>query len=265
VQAFYGKTPFRDKGKLELPGKGVPKLELGNKNSDSFPNWSLGTRTPTRSQTGAWGQELRLVLKLQFGNALLLEAPASRHLDGLTMRTRYKAHNKGKEYIYFVTSTTVQWMPLFTHQDHFDILVSSLEFCRKEKGMKLYAFVIMENHIHLVGSSPDLSRTMQSFKGFTAKKLIESMSRKGMDWMLNQFSFYKAKHKKESDYQIWQEGYHPEEILSPNMFRQKVEYLHHNPVRRGYVRRAEHWRYSSAGQILVGEKGVLELDPVPVL
>jgi len=68
VQAFYGKTPFRDKGKLELPGKGVPKLELGNKNSDSFPNWSLGTRTPTRSQTGAWGQELRLVPKLELGD-----------------------------------------------------------------------------------------------------------------------------------------------------------------------------------------------------
>jgi putative transposase len=62
------------------------------------------------------------------------------------MRTRYKPHDKGPEYPYFVTSTTVAWIPIFTHKDHFDIFSDALMFCRKEMGLKLYAYVIMENH-----------------------------------------------------------------------------------------------------------------------
>jgi putative transposase len=99
----------------------------------------------------------------------------------------------------------------------------------------------------LVAASADLSKTMQSLKSFTARCLIESISKKQMDWLLNQLAYHKAKHKKESAYQVWQEGFHPQEILSADMLRQKIVYLHENPVRRGYVERPEHWRYSSAG------------------
>ena len=176
------------------------------------------------------------------------------------MRTRYKARSQGVKYIYFITSTTVEWLPVFFHQDHFEILVKSLEFCRKEKGMRLYAYVIMENHIHMIASSPDLSRTMQAFKSFTSKKLIESISKKRINWLLNQLNYFKAKHKKESFYQLWQEGYHPEEILSQDILRQKIEYIHYNPVRRGYVSKPEYWRHSSAGQLLAGIKSAVELD-----
>ncbi|MDY6910251.1 MAG: hypothetical protein SWC40_09985 [Thermodesulfobacteriota bacterium] len=69
------------------------------------------------------------------------------------MRTRYKIHNKGPEHPYFVTSTVVAWIPVFTHKDHFEILAGSLQYCRGKKGMRLYAYVIMENHIHLIASS----------------------------------------------------------------------------------------------------------------
>lgn len=155
------------------------------------------------------------------------------------------------------------WIPIFTQKDHFDILITSLEFCRKEKGLKLYAYVAMENH--LIAGSPDLSKTMQSLKGFTARKLIQSISAKKMDWLLNQLAYHKARHKRQSEHQVWQEGFHPQEILSPGMLRQKIEYIHYNPVRRGYVARPEHWQYSSAGQLLKGEKGLVELDALPLL
>ncbi len=179
------------------------------------------------------------------------------------MRTRYKVHSKGPEYPYFVTSTTVAWIPIFTHKDHFDIVGNSLTFCRTKLGLKLYAYVIMENHIHLVAAGHDLSKTMQSFKSFTAKQVIESISQKQMDWLLNQLAYHKAKHKKQSDYQVWQEGIHPQEILSADMLIQKIEYIHYNPVRRGYVERPEHWKYSSAGCLLTGDRGAVELDPLP--
>ena len=181
------------------------------------------------------------------------------------MRTRYKPYSKGPQHIYFVTSATVAWIPIFTHKDHFDILINALAFCGKEKGMKLYAYVAMENHFRLIVSSPHLSKTMQSLKGFTAGKLIQSISAKRMDWLLNQLAYLKAGHKKESKHQVWQEGFHPQETLGAGMLRQKIEYIHYNPVRRGYVAQPEHWQFSSAGQLLKGKKGLVELDPLPLI
>ena len=94
------------------------------------------------------------------------------------MRSRYKAYNSGNENIYFLTSTIVQWIPVFVHKDHFDILIKSLEFCRKQKVMKLYAYVIMENHIHLMASAPDLANTMRAFKVLPPKGCLKVYQKK---------------------------------------------------------------------------------------
>ncbi len=57
---------------------------------------------------------------------------------------------------------------------------------------------------------------------------------------------HKAAHKVDREYQFWQEGSHPEMIQDENMMWQKLEYIHNNPVKRGYVDEPTHWRYSSA-------------------
>lgn len=57
--------------------------------------------------------------------------------------------------------------------------------------------------------------------------------------------FHKLKHRIKQDYQLWQEGFHPQAIANEEMFIQKLEYIHNNPVRRGYVDELAHWRYSS--------------------
>jgi REP element-mobilizing transposase RayT len=147
-------------------------------------------------------------------------------------------------------------------EDHFHLIISSLEYCRNNYDMKLFAFVIMENHFHLLVSAKDLAQPMQALKSFTSKKLLESIKEKKLDWLLNQFSFFKARHKKESSYQVWQEGYHPQEIQDWTMLRQKIDYIHHNPVRRGYVEKPEYWKYSSAKDMLTGEPGLIKLDVI---
>jgi len=58
--------------------------------------------------------------------------------------------------------------------------------------------------------------------------------------------WFKAKHKVEQRYQLWQEGSHPQQILDDEMMEQKLGYMHNNPVERGYVDEPTHWRYSSA-------------------
>jgi len=67
--------------------------------------------------------------------------------------------------------------------------------------MGLYAYVIMENHMHRIASSLDLSKTMESFKSFTARRLIESMMEKKMDWLLREPADHKAGLKKETTFQ----------------------------------------------------------------
>ena len=112
--------------------------------------------------------------------------------------------------------------------------------------MKIYAYVILENHLHLIASSNDIGKTMQKFKSYTAYELLKLLKEKNVKTLLEQFSFYKKAHKKHTEYQIWEEGFHPKLIQSEKMMIEKINYIHLNPIKRGYVDKAEHWRYSSA-------------------
>lgn len=179
------------------------------------------------------------------------------------MRTRYSFVER--DGAYFVTSTVVEWLPAFSYAADFQILLESLAFCRRERGLRVYAFVLMDNHLHLVGEGPELGRTLQAFKRHTAQTLISALETGSRKWLLNQFAYYKQRHKQQSKYQVWQEGTHPQLIQSPEMLRQKIEYIHNNPVRRGWVDVPEHWRYSSARNYLLGDHSVLEIDPLPEL
>ena len=89
---------------------------------------------------------------------------------GPVMKSRYKVYNQ--EGIHFVTSTIIEWIPVFTSKKYFDAVIESLKFCRMELSLKLYAFVILDNHFHLIISANDISKTMQSFKKYTAKQIL---------------------------------------------------------------------------------------------
>ncbi len=174
------------------------------------------------------------------------------------MRSRYKILNN--EGLFFVTSTVVEWLPVFTNEKYFRIMTDSISFCRQNKGLKVMAYVILDNHFHMICKDDKLSDTMRSLKGFTADKIIECLKEEKKNWLLNQFSFYKKKHKSETNYQIWQESFHPQEILTDDILQQKVDYIHLNPVKRGYVTEPEHWKYSSAGYYTNGKIGPVIVD-----
>ncbi len=65
----------------------------------------------------------------------------------------YEYRIKDQYGLYFITSTVHQWVDVFTRKDYIDILLDSLRFCQQEKGLKIYAWVIMTNHIHLIVQS----------------------------------------------------------------------------------------------------------------
>jgi len=173
------------------------------------------------------------------------------------MRTRYTI--KEPNFPYFITCTVVQWIPIFTRKPYFDILLDSLQFCRQQKGLKLHAYVILDNHLHLMVAGDKLSGIIRDFKSHTARQIIARLTQDQKTWVLNQLQYYKQSTKIRSAYQVWQEGFHPQQIISVEMLHQKVDYLHHNPVRAGLVARPEDWLYSSAGHY-VGGAGLIALD-----
>ena len=159
-------------------------------------------------------------------------------------RSRYKFIEINQPH--FITGTIVNWLPLFSNPDITSILLKSLTYLQDENRLTIYAYVIMENHFHIIASSKELSKEIGIFKSYTARKIVDYLKKENFKSILKQLNYYKLKHKDDRDYQVYQESSHPELISSDEMMIQKIEYIHYNPVRRGYIDEPEHWRYSSA-------------------
>jgi len=175
------------------------------------------------------------------------------------MRSRYRILER--DFAHFITGTTVAWLPIFTTAARCDILVHAFEYCRQHKALKLHAWVILDTHFHAIVAAPDLARLLADLKRHTARRIIEQLEAERCDWLLHQLRHQRSAHKTESQHQVWQEGSHPQAILSDKMMLQKLEYLHNNPVKRGLVASPAHWRYSSAHEWLGGGTVELRCDP----
>jgi len=159
---------------------------------------------------------------------------------------------------HFITCTVVNWLMLFSQPELAAIVLSSLDFLQSENRLTLRAYVMMENHLHMIATANDLSREMQSFKSFSAKQMVRSLEQCRQTFWLEQLRFHKRPDKVQSTYQVWQEGFHPQMIQNAEMLNQKLEYIHNNPICRGYVDDPCHWRYSSARNY-AGQRGILEV------
>ena len=178
------------------------------------------------------------------------------------MSTKYKVRNP--DGIYFVTTTVIDWVDIFTRPIYKQIVVDSLNYCIAKKGLKVYAWVIMSNHIHLIVSAEEgvlLENIMRDFKRFTSKKLFESMnefSESRRAWLIKKFVFAGERIQRNSEFKIWKDGFHPIELNTNELMAQKMDYIHQNPVKDEIVILPEHYVYSSAVDYC-GEKGLVQL------
>jgi REP element-mobilizing transposase RayT len=153
---------------------------------------------------------------------------------------------------YFLTCSVVGWIDIFTRSVYSDIILESFEFCRKNKGLEIFGFVIMPSHIHFIARSIDnkLPDILRDFKAHTARQILKSIETETdeswKDWLLHMFSYYGKYQKQNEKYQFWQKTNHPIELYSAKIFEQKLDYIHMNPVEAGYVKLSENWVYSSA-------------------
>jgi REP element-mobilizing transposase RayT len=171
-------------------------------------------------------------------------------------RTRYRIYEN--EYPHFLTWTIVGWQAVFTRPEAVQIVFDSWDFLKREKHFRLYGYVVLENHLHLLASAPDLSGAIKSFKMYTARQIIDLLERHRAQVLLRQLRALKKRHKTESEYQVWEEESKPKQMSSNEMMLQKLEYMHNNPVKRGYVDDPVHCRYSSAGNY-AGRVGLVDV------
>ncbi len=145
-----------------------------------------------------------------------------------------------------MTQSIVGWLPIFAQPAFVDVVFQSWKFLQSQREVTIHAYVILENHLHWLASGPQLGKRVGESKSFTARSMINLMSKGLCRGFLLEFERLKLPQKVEQDYQIWQEGSHPQLIEHEAMMWQKIEYIHNNPLRRGYVSDPTHWMYSSA-------------------
>ena len=151
--------------------------------------------------------------------------------------------------IYFVTFTIVEWMPVFIEEATCKIFTESLNFSIKNKRLGVNAYVIMPTHTHAILFDKDfdnerLKHTLDDLRKFTGRQLLDYADAN----LPNPFGqTFRENAKEDRQRKFWQSTQHPEGIFTEKFYRQKFNYIHLNPVRKGLVRSAVDWRFSSAG------------------
>ncbi len=156
--------------------------------------------------------------------------------------------------LYFITLTVVDWIDIFTRREYFDLIIDNLSFCQQEKGLEIFEYVIMTNHIHMISRGKDkpLSDIIRDFKTFTSKELYKLISSNPAEskrkWMIKIFQAHGKSNKLNKNFQIWQNLNSPTLLYNNNIIDQKTEYIHMNPVKAGFVSNPEEYAYSSANK-----------------
>jgi putative transposase len=151
-------------------------------------------------------------------------------------RSRYKFGEAA--YPHFLTCTVVGWLPVFTRPETVQIVFDSWQFLQDHNRMALLGYVVLENHIHFIASADDLASEVAHFKSYTARCIIDHLGERRAQTVLDGLEYHKARHKTDRQFQLWQEGSHPRTIETEAILRQKLAYIHDNPVRTRLRRRA---------------------------
>jgi len=162
------------------------------------------------------------------------------------------SRNAPSDELYFVTLTVVNWIDVFTRRCYSDLIIENLTYCQQHLNLNIYAYVVMTNHMHLIANVPDgsLGNVLGRFKSHTSKKLFEMISTNQQEsrreWMIKAFERAGKYNPLNEGHQFWQNGNYPVSLYTAEVIAQKIDYIHQNPVRAGFVGAAHEYWYSSA-------------------
>lgn len=107
-----------------------------------------------------------------------------------------------KDRCYFLTFTVIDWIDIFTSFKYFDLIINTLKYYQKHLHLKLFGYVIMTNHIHLLAQCRDMIRFTKGIKSFTTKeikKLLTKDSRRYLPFLIK----YSPTNTKRQKFRIW--------------------------------------------------------------
>jgi len=172
---------------------------------------------------------------------------------------------KDQEKPYFISFATVNWIDVFIRPIYKDIFVESVNYCIENKGLIVYAWVIMSNHIHMIiGTRQELMENiLRDLKRHTSKTILKSIIENPVEsrkkWMLELFESAGKMNSNNTKYQFWQQHNHPIELFNTAILERKLKYLHDNPVKAGFVIEPWEFKYSSAIDY-AGGKGLIKIE-----
>lgn len=152
----------------------------------------------------------------------------------------------------FITLTVVNWIDIFTREEYKQLIVNNLTYCITNKGLRVYEYVLMSNHLHCIARADEkpMSDVLRDFKTYTSKELFKTISanmkESRREWMMQQFIKAGRNNPANKEVQVWQNGNYPVILYSRQMIEQKREYIYNNPVKAGIVSASHHYLYSSA-------------------
>jgi REP element-mobilizing transposase RayT len=171
-------------------------------------------------------------------------------------------HTIKKNTSYYITLTVVEWIDVFTRKNHKDAIINSLRYCHQKKGLNIYAFCLMTNHIHMIVNCNEpfqLDDVIRDFKRHTVKTIInqiKSEPESRRDWMMKLFIDSAEESHRNKNIKFWKTGNHAIELYSERFVWEKINYIHNNPVKGNFVKEPYEWIYSSASNYFFGE-GIL--------
>ncbi len=166
------------------------------------------------------------------------------------MSEKYRIWDQNK--LYFLTLTVKEWIDIFIDDNYKLIIIDSLRFCQKEKGIEIFGYCIMSSHIHMIARVKEnykLSDCLRDFKKYTSKAIIRQISKEqdlSRRSLIEKFINKNKDKTGKENHTFWQTGNHPVEISSNKFFDEKLEYIHNNPVVASLVKHPEDYLFSSA-------------------
>ena len=150
--------------------------------------------------------------------------------------------------LYFATFTVVDWLPVFVSENTCKIVTDSFNYCIEKKYLRVNAYVIMPTHVHSIifdaeFDSKRLKHTLDDLRKFTGRNLVDYCD-KHLPYSYTQT--FKRLAGEDRERRFWQETRHPVGIFTQKFWKQKMDYLHMNPIRKGLISAPEDWRFSSA-------------------
>jgi putative transposase len=145
--------------------------------------------------------------------------------------------------LYFVTTSAASRDHLFRMESTRRLIADSLDCMRLRRRIKLFAFVVMPNHVHVIvqcNADDPLSDVMRDFKKHTAGRLVLYHAARRDHRELARFRVAVQRTGRQRR-RIWEDGYLAKAVWSPAFLQQKLDYVHYNPCQ-------SHWNLAPAPQ-----------------